>query len=320
MSTRSLEVLLMTRRAQALAVILVGVSFVASGQIDAPRDVSSKTQIVILGTGTPSPEPDTMGPSIAIVVRGAAYIVDAGVGLVRRASAANRAGTRGLEMGNLRRIFITHLHADHTIGLPDLIFTPWIMGRTVPLEVWGPTGTAAMIDHIVQAWSEDNDIRINGLEHGNKTGSKVVPHEIQPGVVYQDANVKVTAFLVKHGSWKQAFGYRFDTPDRSIVLSGDTSPSESVSEICNRCDVLMHEVYSLAGYATRSEAWQKYSRDFHTDSNELADLATKARPKTLILYHQMYFGGPKDTEAGLLGEIRAKYKGEVISARDLAVY
>jgi|KBSMisStandDraft_5_1062788.scaffolds.fasta_scaffold150371_2 ribonuclease BN (tRNA processing enzyme) len=320
MSTRSLEILLMTRRAQALAVILVGVSFVASGQIDSPHDVSSKTQIVILGTGTPSPEPDTMGPSIAIVVRGEAYIVDAGVGLVRRASAANRAGTRGLGMRNLRRIFITHLHTDHTIGLPDLIFTPWIMGRTAPLEVWGPTGTAAMIDHIVQAWSEDNDIRINGLEHGNKTGSKVVPHEIQPGVVYQDANVKVTAFLVKHGSWKQAFGYRFDTPDRSIVLSGDTSPSESVSEICNGCDVLMHEAYSLAGYATRSEAWQKYSRDFHTDSNELADLATKARPKTLILYHQMYFGGPKDTEAGLLGEIRAKYKGEVISARDLAVY
>lgn len=310
----------MTRRAQALAVILVGVSFVASGQIGSPRDVSSKTQVVILGTGTPSPEPDTMGPSIAIVVGGAAYIVDAGVGLVRRASAANRAGMRGLEMGNLRRIFITHLHTDHTIGLPDLIFTPWIMGRTAPLEVWGPTGTAAMIDHIVQAWSEDNDIRVNGLEHGNKTGNKVVPHEIQPGVVYQDANVKVTAFLVKHGSWKQAFGYRFDTPDRSIVLSGDTSPSESVSEICNGCDVLMHEVYSLAGYATRSEAWQKYSRDFHTDSNELADLATKARPKTLILYHQMYFGGPKDTEAGLLGEIRAKYKGEVISARDLAVY
>ena len=310
----------MTRRAQSLAVILVGVSFVASGQIDSPREVSPKTQIVILGTGTPSPEPNTMGPSIAIVVRGTAYIVDAGVGLVRRANAANRAGTKGLEMGNLRRVFITHLHTDHTIGLPDLIFTPWIMGRTAPLEVWGPTGTAAMIDHIVQAWSEDNDIRINGLEHGNKTGNKVVSHEIQPGVVYQDANVKVTAFLVKHGSWKQAFGYRFDTPDRSIVLSGDTSPTESVSESCNGCDVLMHEVYSVAGNATRSEAWQKYSRDFHTDSNELADLATKARPKTLILYHQMYFGGPKDTEAGLLGEIRAKYKGEVISARDLAVY
>jgi ribonuclease BN (tRNA processing enzyme) len=82
----------------------------------------------------------------------------------------------------------------------------------------------------------------------------------------------------------------------------------------------MHEVYSHAGYAISSEAWQKYNRAFHTETNELAELATKARPKTLILYHQMYFGGSKDTETGMLAEIRSKYKGKVVSARDLAVY
>jgi ribonuclease BN (tRNA processing enzyme) len=281
---------------------------------------TQKSQIVILGTGNPRPTPTTMGTSIAIVVNKTPYIVDAGVGLVRRATEAKEAGVTALEMPNLQRVFLTHLHSDHTLGLPDLIFTPWIMHRTAPLEVWGPPGTAAMIDNILKAWSEDIEIRTNGLEHDNPTGSKVITHEIKPGVVYQDENVKVTAFLVKHGSWKQAFGYRFDTPDRSIVLSGDTSPAESVIENCNGCDVLMHEVYSHTGYEESSAEWRTYSRAFHTETAELAELATKARPKTLILYHQMYFGGKTDTDAAMLAEIRAKYKGRVISARDLAVY
>jgi ribonuclease BN (tRNA processing enzyme) len=261
-----------------------------------------------------------MCASIAIVVNKTPYLVDAGVGLVRRATEAKQAGVAALEMPNLKRVFLTHLHSDHTMGLPDLIFTPWIMHRTAPLEVWGPPGTAAMIENILKAWSEDIDIRTNGLEHGNATGSKVITHEIQPGVIYQDENVKVTAFLVKHGSWKQAFGYRFDTPDRSIVLSGDTSPADSVIENCNGCDVLMHEVYSHVGYVESSPEWRTYSRNFHTETTELAALATRAHPKLLILYHQMYFGGRKDTRLGMLTEIRAKYKGQVISARDLAVY
>ena len=284
------------------------------------RPVTTKTQIVILGTGNPAPNPATMGPSIAIVVNATPYIVDAGVGLVRRASAASRAGVKGLEMSKLTRVFLTHLHSDHTIGLPDLIATPWIMGRTAPLEVWGPAGVTAMTDHLVQAWNADNDIRINGLEHGNNTGNTVVAHDVQPGVIYQDSNVKVTAFLVKHGSWKQAFGYRFDTPDRSIVLSGDAAPSESVADNCNGCDVMMHEVYTHAGYISSPTEWRAYSRAFHTETTELATLAAKGRPKTLILYHQMYFGGPKDTEAGMLAEVRARYKGKVVSARDLSVY
>ncbi len=195
-----------------------------------------------------------MGPSVAIIVNQTPYLVDAGVGLVRRATEAREAGIAGLEMPKLQRVFLTHLHSDHTMGLPDLIFTPWIMHRTAPLEVWGPPGTRAMIDHIQQAWSEDIDIRTNGLEKGNKTGSKVITHEIEPGVVYRDKNVKVTAFAVKHGSWKHAFGYRFDTPDRSIVLSGDTAPSENIIDNCNGCDVLMHDAYTHLGYQEEKRA------------------------------------------------------------------
>ncbi|MEP6729361.1 MAG: MBL fold metallo-hydrolase [bacterium] len=284
------------------------------------RGGTGTTKIVMLGTGNPAPSPTTMGPSVAIVVRGTPYIVDAGVGLVRRASAANAAGVKGLEMPQLQRVFLTHLHSDHTIGLPDLLSTPWIMGRTAPLEVWGPQGTKAMMDHIFAAWSADNDIRINGLEHGNKTGNKIIVHEIEPGVIYRDSNVKITAFYVKHGSWKQAFGYRFDTPDRSIVLSGDTSPSESVVQSCNGCDVLLHEVYSEKGYRTSPPAWQTYSKAFHTTTTELADIATRARPRLLILYHQMYFARPNETPATLMAELTSKYKGKVVSANDLDVW
>ncbi|MEP6622349.1 MAG: MBL fold metallo-hydrolase [bacterium] len=308
------------RKPVTACVLLAILATSASAQrTEWPRP-SPTTKVVMLGTGNPSPIPDKMGASIAIIVNGTPYLVDAGVGVVRRASAATRAGVRGLEMPKLQRVFLTHLHTDHTIGLPDLIYTPWIMKRTAPLEVFGPAGTAAMLDHIRQAWSADNDIRINGLERGNRTGNVVNAHEIAPGVVYKDSNVTVTAFLVPHGAWKQAFGYRFATPDRVIVISGDEAPSEAIVQQCNGCDLLFHEVYSEFGYAQSDTAWKAYVRSFHTSTTQLAQIATRARPRTLVLYHQMYFGGPTDTDARMVREIAAGWKGRIIAAKDLDVF
>jgi ribonuclease BN (tRNA processing enzyme) len=261
-----------------------------------------------------------MGPSVAIVVNGTPYIIDCGPGVVRRAAAAARLGVKGMEVTNLKTLFVTHLHSDHTLGYPDLIFSPWVLGRKEPLEVYGPPGIQAMTNHILLAYQEDNDIRIKGLEHANATGNKVNVHEIKPGVIYKDQNVTVKAFLVKHGSWPQAFGYRFETPDRTIVISGDTSPSQSVVENCNGCDVLIHEVYSQVGFNASKEDWRKYILSFHTSTRELSEIATKAKPKLLILYHQMFFGGPTDTEDGILNEIRQGYQGRVVSAHDLDIY
>ena len=281
---------------------------------------SSKTQIVFLGTGGPSPNPDKSGPSVAIVVHGASYIVDAGPGLVRRATQATRAGVKGLEPKNLRRVFITHLHSDHTLGLPDLMYTPWVVHRVVPLEVYGPPGIAAMVHHIVEAYAEDNELRINGLERNTRSGSVINAHEIKAGVVYKDGNVTVTAFPVEHGSWKYAFGYRFQTADRTIVVSGDTHPTVTVAEACDGCDVLLHEVYTVKGYAQSDTAWRSYLRSFHTSTKELGDIATKARPGLLVLYHQMFFGGPTDTETSMLAELHKFYKGKVTSAHDLDIF
>src|SRR5262249_51034927 len=164
---------------------------------------AKRTQIVLLGTGTPNADPDRSGPAVAIVVDETPYLVDFGPGVVRRAAAAYRKGVKALAMPKLTRAFVTHLHTDHTAGYPDLIFTPWVLEREQPLEVYGPKGLKSMTDHILKAYREDIRIRLEGLEPANETGYKVKVTEIKPGLIYSDQNVRVTAFLVKHGSWKQ---------------------------------------------------------------------------------------------------------------------
>jgi len=270
----------------------------------------------MLGTGTPITDPDRSGPAVAIIVDGEPYLVDFGPGVVRRAAAAQRAGLMPA-VSKLTRAFVTHLHSDHTVGYSDLIFTTWVMDRNEPLEVYGPSGLTSMTKHIVAAYSEDIDMRVKGLERADPRGAQVNSHEVKPGLIYQDKNLRVTAFQVRHGSWKQAYGYRFETPDRKIVISGDCAPSESVVENCNGCDVLIHEVYSEAGFKTRPPKWQKYHSNFHTSSRELGELATRARPGLLVLYHQLFWGM---TEESLLEEMQRYYKGRVVSAHDLNVF
>jgi ribonuclease BN (tRNA processing enzyme) len=276
-----------------------------------------KTQVVLLGTGTPNADPERSGPSVAIVVNDKPYIVDCGPGVVRRAAAAFRNGVTGLEVKKLATLFITHLHSDHTLGLADLILSPWTLERTEPLKVFGPRGTQAMARDILSAYREDVRIRLEGGEPSNKTGYRAEAKEIGAGVVYRDQNVVVKAFPVKHGAWDEAFGYRFETADRTIVISGDCSPSESVVENCNGCDVLIHEVYSEAGFARRPPEWQRYHSRYHTSSRELAAIATRAKPKLLVLYHQLFWG---TTDADLVSEVQNRYPGKVVSGRDLDVF
>jgi ribonuclease BN (tRNA processing enzyme) len=278
--------------------------------------MTKTSQIVLLGTGNPNADPDRSGPSVAIVVNDTPYIVDFGPGVVRRAAAAYQAGVEGLDMWRLTRAFLTHLHSDHTAGYPDLIFTPWVLERFEPLEVYGPPGIRAMTEHILAAYREDIRERIEGLERANKSGYIVDVHEIEPGIVYEDANVKVEAFPVKHGSW-QAFGYKFYAPDRTIVISGDTAPTESCIEEYRGCDVLIHEVYSVAGFETRPPGWQKYHSSVHTSSLELAEMASQARPGLLILYHQLFWSA---SEEELVLEVQSGYDGKVVSGKDLEVY
>src|SRR5947207_3815876 len=209
----------------------------------------TRSTVVVLGTGTPNADPDRFGPATAVVVDDRAYLVDAGIGIVRRAASAQHSGVGALAVRKLTRAFITHLHSDHTLGLADLILSPWVLDRDAPLDLYGPAGLQRMTDHLREAYADDVRIRMSGGEpRHSDAGRQVRAHEIAPGLVYRDDRVTVTAFAVSHGDWPHAFGYRFQTPDRTIVISGDTGPDSHIDEQCARCDVLVHEVYSAAGF------------------------------------------------------------------------
>lgn len=283
----------------------------------------SATKVVLLGTGTPAPTPDRSGPATAIVVNDTAYLIDFGPGVVRRASAAASSRTiAALQPTRLRVAFVTHLHSDHTVGYPDLIFSPWTLGRRVPLDVYGPKGLRAMTDHLLEAYRVDIETRTNpdGNQRTFAGGHRVNAHEIAAGVVYKDGNVTVTAFPTAHAM--ESYGYRFDTTDRSIVLSGDTSPTQATIDACRGCDVLIHEAHTSAWLAARPEAggappgtFRRFSEKYHTTTSQLAELARQAKPKLLILYH---FNSLSLEE--LQTEMMRQYPGHFVIGRDLDVY
>jgi ribonuclease BN (tRNA processing enzyme) len=297
--------------------VIVGLCLIAPTNTSATA-VQDSTRLVVLGTGTPNPDPDRSGPALAIVANGTAYLVDAGPGIVRRAAQAERNGIAALGAARLGIAFLTHLHSDHTVGLPDLIHTSWVAEREAPFQLLGPRGTSAMARHLTAAWEEDIRIRTGGPQPHTKEGWVIDAHDVEPGVVYRDSNVTVTAFAVAHTNWPQALGYRFQTRDRVIVVSGDATPGDAVVAACNGCDVLVHEVYSAGAFKGRPPEWQRYHAGAHTSTVQLASLATRARPGLLVLYHQLYWG---TTDDDLIRELRAAgYGGAVVSARDLGVY
>jgi ribonuclease Z len=293
----------------------------ATGQNVSPAgQVAPRTKLIMLGTGHPGANPDRFGPATVVLVDGIPYLVDVGVGVVRRWTAAVRkhqlpAASFQEAAAQLRIAFVTHLHTDHTLGYSDLIFTPWTQRRVqggVPgfpaLEVFGPKGLRAMTDHLIAAYAEDVRIRLSeGGERPGGIAPVVNVHEIGAGVVFKDARVTVTAFNVPHGTWPQAFGYRFDTPDKRIVISGDTSPSATVAQQCGGCDILVHE----GGRPTATGADAAYARSFHTDAEGLARVANEAKPKLLVLYHQV------DANEEGLRIIRSRYAGRIVVAEDL---
>lgn len=288
---------------------------------NAPAYVASTgAQVVMLGTGTPFPDPERSGPSTAVIVAGVPYLVDFGPGVVRRMMAAYQRGIGafGRAAINVQTAFLTHLHSDHTLGYPDLMLTPWMMGRRQPIDVYGPPGLGAMTDAICSAWTIDIAARASRLP--NQQAWRPVPHEIAAGKVYADANVSVTAFTVNHHELDHCFGFRFDTPDRSIVISGDTTPVGELVDAARGCDVLIHEAYSVASYDRVSRDWQNFRRSHHTSSQELAAIANEAKPGLLVLYHCSNAGDRTENGAEVLDEVRALYSGNVVSAQDLDVY
>lgn len=307
----------MKNRIILLLVILLSISS------NAQRDFSDSeiTKVVLLGTGNPNPSPYQSGCSVAIIVNDTPYLVDFGPGLIRKAASLSpRYGgnIEALRVKNIKRAFLTHLHSDHTTGYPDLIMTPWVMGRNEPLEVYGPEGINSMTENILEAYQEDIKYRLYGYEPANNIGWRVNSHEIKnEGVIYKDTNVVVEAFPVPHGTWPNAWGFRFTTPDKKIVISGDTAPSEKIIEYAKDADILIHEVYYKKSFDTKTEFWKAYHSRNHTSTIELGEIASKTKPKLIVLYHILFWGA---TPEDLLKEISTTYDGKVIVGEDLDVY
>ena len=221
----------------------------------------SETKLLVLGSGTPNPDPERSGSAYAVVVNGKSYLVDFGPGVVRRASSFSPSwggDFESMEIKNLEYAFLTHLHSDHSAGLADLILTPWVLERENSLKLFGPKGLENMANKITEAYLEDIDYRINGSQPSNLDGYRTEVKEISEGLIFQDSNIKVEAFLNNHGDFKNSFGFIFTTDDKKIVFSGDTAYSKKLISIAKNADILVHEVYSEQGFKEKSLDWQKY--------------------------------------------------------------
>jgi len=272
--------------------------------------------VILLGVGTPRPASELHGPATAIVVGSRTFLFDAGAGVMHQMVSA------GLGIRGPYALFLTHLHSDHTVGLPDVIYTSWVMERTAPFKVFGPPGTMRMVDKLAEAYAEDIAIRTSGLERNVAGGWKVDARDVKPGIVFDSGGVRVTAIKVPHGDWEWSYGYRIDTQNRSIVISGDTGPSEALFKLAAGVDLLVHTVYPEPGTtahpASLGHTSPEYFRAYHTSSVELGRLAAMARPRQLVLTHVVRAGA---TDAELIAGIRAGgFQGTVVVGKELAHY
>jgi ribonuclease Z len=265
--------------------------------------------VLLLGTGYPRPDPNHAGACTAIVVGDKWFVVDAGRGATMRIAATE------LKYANLRAVFLTHLHSDHTAGLPDLFNTSWQFGRkTRPFELYGPAGTRKLSKAMLDFFEEDIHLRRDVLERHPAAGATIRTHIVREGVVYDDGEVKVTAFAVDHKPVRHAFGYRFDAGGKSVVVSGDMRPNANLVKFAKGADVLVLEAY-LPEHFDKVDTPEVAARlkSYHTSAEEAGELARAANVKTLVLTHLI----PANAEETFRERAARSFKGEIIVGRDL---
>ena len=306
--------------AAGLFMVTVWALPLVSAQVLQPVD-PSRTQVILLGSGTPFLDQNKVGASVAIITGGVAYLVDLGPGAFLRTVEAAQQGVEALAWPN--RVFFTHLHSDHVLDYADLLWALW-WRREDRVVAYGPSGLKALTDGLRAAYAEDIRVRTEGLQPVLTLGYNSEVHEIDGTFQFEDERVRVTGFPVCHEQ-QEAYGYRFETGDRVIVISGDTTYCDSLVEHARGADLLLHEVFSERGLSAgpdppsrRTEDWQRYHRAAHTSPAQVARVANTARPGTLVLYHQLYFG-VSDEE--LVEEVRsAGYAGPLVSGQDFDVF
>jgi len=277
-----------------------------------------RTRLILLGTGGgPTPKKSVSAPAQVIIVNNTAYVVDCGNGVARQLVNAD------VPLRNLRHIFITHHHSDHNADYGNLLLLSWASGLTTTVDTWGPPPLVKMTDLFLQMNAYDIDIRIR--DEGRVPLRPLIhPHELtEPGVVLQDENVKVTAALVDHPLVTPAFAYRFDGPDRSIVISGDTARSDNLVRLARGADVLVHEalwlpaVDRIVARDPNASALRKHLLDSHTSPEDCGRVAQAAGVKTLVLSHLVPGGDATITDGMWTAEVRKHFAGTVIVGKDL---
>jgi ribonuclease BN (tRNA processing enzyme) len=293
-----------------------GAAALATGGL--PASAATGTRLILLGTGGgPTPKKNRSAPAQAIVINGATYVIDCGDGVARQIVSA------GLKLGSIRNIFITHHHSDHNADYGNLLILAWAADLDHRVDTFGPPPLAAMTRQSLALNAFDIKTRI--ADEGRRPpGPLIHPHEInRPGVVMQDANVKVTAALVRHTPVEPSFAYRFDTADRSIVISGDTAPSDALIALAKGADVLVHEVMHLPSLepllATEANATRlkDHLLASHTTTEQVGKIATAAGVKTLVLSHFVPGGFPFIDDRVWLEAVRPHFAGEIVVGRDL---
>jgi ribonuclease Z len=275
----------------------------------APSAPPDQLRVVLLGSG--------VGPLVNLQQFGASTLVEAGG--VRLLFDCGRGATirltqMGVNTGSISRVFLTHLHSDHVIQIPDLLLTGWLgaggrgNGRLVPLSVWGPEGTRDMMDHLQRAFAFDIHMRRDLDEKIQGEGIKVISHDIKQGVVFDEQGVRVTAFLVDHGIVAPAFGYRVDYRGRSVVLSGDTRVSENLVAFSKGVDVLIHEVVDPDVIRARSPDAEAIIAH-HTTPEEAGTIFSRVKPRLAVYSHA-------PATAAVLTKTRTTYAGPLQAAED----
>jgi ribonuclease Z len=267
-------------------------------------------KVTLLGTGAPRPTMARFGPSILVEAGKQKLLFDCGRGATQRLYQLK------IPFTDITGLFLTHLHSDHTVGIPDLWLTGWVMGRDTPLPMWGPKGTKAMMKHLQEAYAFDIHIRRDVDTKLPGAGVVVIANDIQEGVVYEKESVKVTAFLVDHAEIKPAFGYRIDYGGHSVTLSGDTRPSENLIHFAQGTDVLIHEVIDVAAYGrlARSDTSEQNKKivGHHTTAEQAGTIFTRVKPRLAVYSHIVPPEAPD-----LVVHTRATYSGPLEVGEDL---
>ncbi|WIG54273.1 MAG: hypothetical protein OJF61_000059 [Rhodanobacteraceae bacterium] len=280
---------------------------------------NKRSKLILLGTaGGPTPKVDRSAPANAIVVGDDIYVIDCGNGVARQMVKA------GLDLGRIRDVFITHHHSDHDADYGNLLLLAWAADLHTPVNTYGPPPLKRMTELFLEM--DAYDLGIREKDEGRPPLAPLIhPHEItQGGPVMHDDNLKVTAALVQHPPVTPAFAYRFDCPDRSIVFSGDTRPSENLIELARGADILVHEVIDLHAIdqvvkdeatATRLRAHLEAA---HTPMSEVGQIATRAGVKTLVLNHFVP-GTPPIPDKVWYDAVKPHFKGRLVIGHDVMV-